>query len=84
LPRLPSRRFPRSRLRSPPFATSALFDDAARLKPEDARILGFAAGFTMTEASIAGDEKALRRGYYRMKEAVAAFRSSTSSPAATR
>lgn len=50
-----------------------LFDDAARLRPEDARILGFAASFTMTEASIAGDEAAMRRGYYRMKDAVAAF-----------
>jgi len=68
-----ARAAPSARITEHATLARVLFDDAARLKPEDARILGFAAGFTMTEASIAGDEKALRRGYYRMKEAVAAF-----------
>jgi len=50
-----------------------LFDEAARLDPADARVLGFAAGMTMAEGAILGDEKEKRRGYYRMKDAVAAF-----------
>jgi hypothetical protein len=50
-----------------------LFDEASDLNPADARVLGFAAGLTMAEATILGDEKERRRGYYRMKDAVAAF-----------
>ena len=68
-----ARAAPAARITEHATLARVLFDDAARLKPEDARILGFAAGFTMTEATIAGDQKALRRGYYRMKDAVAAF-----------
>jgi len=68
-----ARAAPSARITEHATLARVLFDDAAHLKPEDARILGFAASFTMTEANIAGDQKELRRGYYRMKEAVAAF-----------
>lgn len=52
------------------FIAHRLFNEAARLAPLDARYAGFAASFGMTEASILGDERALRRSYYRMREAV--------------
>jgi hypothetical protein len=68
-----ARAAPSARITEHATLARALFDDAAHLMPEDARILGFAAGFTMTEAGISGDQKELRRGYYRMKDAVAAF-----------
>lgn len=49
------------------------FDEAVALEPQEARYLGFAAGFTMAEARVLGDERLQRTGYYRMREAVAAF-----------
>jgi hypothetical protein len=47
------------------------FDEAVALDPGEARYLGFAASFTMAEASILKDERLLRQGYFQMKEAVA-------------
>jgi hypothetical protein len=47
------------------------FDEAVLLDPAEPRYLGFAASFTMVEASILKNEKQMRHGYYRMKDAVA-------------
>ena len=49
------------------------FEEAVRLNPGEARYLGFYAGLLMAEGSIHKDEKLLRRGYFTMKEAVAAW-----------
>ena len=49
------------------------FEEAVGLKPGEARYLGFYASLLMTEGAIHHDEKLRRRGYYTMREAVAAF-----------
>jgi len=50
-----------------------LFDEAVAMEPHDARYLGFAASFTMAEGDILGDQRLVRQGYYRMRDAVAMF-----------
>jgi len=49
------------------------FEEAVRLDPADARYLGFYASLLMTEGTIHRDEKLVRRGYYTMRDAVAAW-----------
>jgi hypothetical protein len=49
------------------------FEEAVRLNPGEARYLGFYASLLMTEGTIHRDEKLVRRGYYTMREAVAAW-----------
>ena len=47
------------------------FDEAVRLDPTEARFLGFAASFTMTEGTVLKSERDIRKGYFMMKDAVA-------------
>jgi hypothetical protein len=49
------------------------FEEAVRLDPREARYLGFYASLLMAEGSIHRDEKLVRRGYYTMRDAVAAW-----------
>ena len=49
------------------------FEEAVRLDPGDARYLGFYASLLMAEGTIHKDDKLVRRGYYTMREAVAAW-----------
>ncbi len=49
------------------------FEEAVRLDPREARYLGFYASLLMTEGTIHRDEKLVRRGYYTMQAAVAAW-----------
>jgi hypothetical protein len=49
------------------------FEEAVRLHPGEARYLGFYASLLMTEGTIHRDEKLVRRGYYTMRDAVAAW-----------
>jgi hypothetical protein len=49
------------------------FEEAVRLQPGEARYLGFYASLLMTEGTIHKDEKLVRRGFYTMKDAVAAW-----------
>jgi len=49
------------------------FEEAVRLNPREARYLGFYASLLMTEGTIHRDEKLVRRGYYTMRDAVAAW-----------
>jgi hypothetical protein len=49
------------------------FEEAVRLDPGEARYLGFYASVQMTEGTIHKDEKLVRRGYYAMQDAVAAW-----------
>jgi hypothetical protein len=49
------------------------FEEAVRLNPSEARYLGFYASLLMTEGTIHRDEKLVRRGYYTMRDAVAAW-----------
>lgn len=49
------------------------FEEAVRLDPGEARYLGFYAGLLMAEGTIHQDEKLVRRGFYAMKDAVAAW-----------
>jgi hypothetical protein len=49
------------------------FEEAVRLNPGEARYLGFYASLLMTEGTIHRDEKLVRRGYYTMRDAVAAW-----------
>ncbi len=49
------------------------FEEAVRLNPGEARYLGFYASALMAEGTIHRDEKTVRRGYYTMKDAVAAW-----------
>jgi len=49
------------------------FEEAVRLDPGEARYLGFYAGVLMAEGTIHKDEKLVRRGFYTMKDAVAAW-----------
>jgi hypothetical protein len=49
------------------------FEEAVRLNPREARYLGFYASLLMAEGTIHRDEKLVRRGYYTMRDAVAAW-----------
>ena len=49
------------------------FEEAVRLDPREARYLGFYASLLMAEGTIHQDEKLVRRGYYAMQDAVAAW-----------
>jgi hypothetical protein len=49
------------------------FEEAVRLAPKEARYLGFYASLLMAEGTIHKDEKMVRRGFYTMKDAVAAW-----------
>lgn len=49
------------------------FEEAVRLNPREARYLGFYASLLMTEGTIHRDEKMVRRGYFTMRDAVAAW-----------
>jgi hypothetical protein len=49
------------------------FEEAVRLNPGEARYLGFYASLLMTEGTIHRDEKLVRRGYFTMRDAVAAW-----------
>ncbi|HSL51723.1 MAG TPA: hypothetical protein VK878_21860 [Candidatus Deferrimicrobiaceae bacterium] len=49
------------------------FEEAVRLDPREARYLGFYAGLLMAEGTIHKDEKLVRRGFYAMKDAIAAW-----------
>jgi len=49
------------------------FEEAVRLAPDDARFAGFLAATTMSEGKIHHDEKLKRRGFFAMKDAVAAW-----------
>src|SRR5262249_10931141 len=49
------------------------FEEAVRLDSRDARYLGFYASLLMAEGAIHGDDKLVRRGYYAMQEAIAAW-----------
>ena len=49
------------------------FEEAVRLNPGEARYLGFYASLLMTEGAIHKDEKLRRKGYYAMRDAIAAW-----------
>ena len=49
------------------------FEEAVRLHPGEARYLGFYASLLMAEGTIHKDEKMVRRGFYAMQDAVAAW-----------
>jgi len=49
------------------------FEEAVRLNPREARYQGFYAALLLTEGTIHRDEKLRRRGYYAMREAIAAW-----------
>jgi hypothetical protein len=49
------------------------FEEAVRLNPREPRYLGFYASLLMAEGTIHRDEKLVRRGYYTMRDAVAAW-----------
>jgi hypothetical protein len=49
------------------------FEEAVRLDPREARYQGFYASLLMAEGTIHRDEKMVRRGFYAMKDAVAAW-----------
>jgi hypothetical protein len=49
------------------------FEEAVRLDPREARYLGFLASALMTEGAIHRDEKLQRRGYFTMRDAIAAW-----------
>jgi hypothetical protein len=49
------------------------FEEAVRLSPGEARYLGFYAATLLAEGSIHKDQRLLRRGYFAMKDAIAAW-----------
>jgi hypothetical protein len=49
------------------------FDEAVRLDPSDARYQGFLAGHTLIEGSLHKDDRLVRRGYFMMLDAIAAW-----------
>ena len=49
------------------------FEEAVRLAPGEARYLGFYASSMMAEGSIHKDERLIRRGYFTLKDAIAAW-----------
>ncbi|HEY4265011.1 MAG TPA: hypothetical protein VGM72_06810 [Micropepsaceae bacterium] len=49
------------------------FQEAAKLDPSDARVLGFLAGHTMIEGTLHKDERLTRKGYFMMLDAIKAW-----------
>jgi hypothetical protein len=49
------------------------FEEANRLAPGEARYLGFLGSLTVSEGTIHGDEKAVRRGYYLLRDSIDAW-----------
>jgi hypothetical protein len=49
------------------------FQEAAKLDPSDARVLGFLAGHTVAEGTIHKDEKLTREGYYLLLDSIKAW-----------
>jgi hypothetical protein len=49
------------------------FDEAFRLNPSDARVLGFLGGHTVAEGTLHNDERLVRRGYYMLLDAIEAW-----------
>ncbi|MEI7443496.1 MAG: hypothetical protein WCK28_01275 [Burkholderiales bacterium] len=49
------------------------FEEANRLDPNEARYLGFLGSLVSTEGTIHRDERAIRRGYYLLRDAVDAW-----------
>lgn len=49
------------------------FEEAARLAPDEPRYLGFLGSIVTSEGTIHQDEKAVRRGYYLLKDAIDAW-----------
>ncbi len=46
------------------------FEEAHRLDPSDARVLGFLAGHVVAEGTLHNDERLVRRGYYMLLDAI--------------
>lgn len=66
-----TRTAPAARIIEHASAARRYFDEAVLLAPHEARYRGFAAAFTMVEATILQNQKQLRQGYFEMKDAVA-------------
>jgi hypothetical protein len=49
------------------------FDEAVKLNPSDARILGFLAAHLVAEGTLHKDERLVRRGYYMLLDAIDAW-----------
>ena len=49
------------------------FEEAVKLDPSDARLLGFLAGHTMAEGTLHKDERLTREGYFMMRAAIEAW-----------
>jgi tetratricopeptide (TPR) repeat protein len=49
------------------------FEEAVRMNPKEPRYLGFYASLLMAEGTIHQDEKMVRRGFFTMKDAIAAW-----------
>ena len=49
------------------------FEEAVRLAPDEARYLGFLGSLTVTEGTIHADERAVRRGYYLLRDSIDAW-----------
>jgi hypothetical protein len=49
------------------------FEEAVRLNPSDARLLGFLAGHTVAEGTLHKDERLVRRGYFMLLDAIEAW-----------
>jgi hypothetical protein len=49
------------------------FQEAVKLNPADARLLGFLAGHTVIEGTLHGDEKLTRQGYFMLLDAIKAW-----------
>lgn len=53
-----------------PVVARKFFQEAVRLDPSDARYRGFLAGMMLAEASIHGDERLTREGYFTLRDAI--------------
>ena len=70
----------RARMDSPPATITddailarRYFQEAAKLDPSDARVLGFLAGHTIIEGTLHKDERLTREGYFMMLDAIKAW-----------
>lgn len=68
----------RAAVRSPDITDDAVmsrkyFEEAVRLKPEDARFQGFLGSALLAEGSIHQDQKIVRQGYYRLLDSIDAW-----------
>ena len=63
----------RPRSRTTRILARRYFDEAVRLDPSDARILGFLAGHIVAEGTLHKDERLIRRGYYMLLDAIEAW-----------